>query len=57
MTNPPERHCYSKVSYPSRAAAKARLKRMRTVLKDPTLQMYQCPTFGHWHLGHKWRTA
>lgn len=50
--NPPEKHCYGKVSYSTRAYAKAALKSQRRRLRDPDLQMYQCPTFGHWHLGH-----
>lgn len=55
MNNPPERHCYDKVRYMSRKAARQALRRFkRTAVANQTLHEYECPTCRFWHLGNAW---
>jgi hypothetical protein len=50
------RQCHRKVSYPSRDAAFAALRRLRPDVAY-RMQVYPCPLARHYHLGHMTRQS
>lgn len=56
--NPPSKHCYAKVQYLSRKAARRVLKVFRPRDVDGhTLHVYTCPTCKKFHIGNDRKKA